>query len=98
MRERRGAGVLAGKGIIRDMENPQVPGISGILAESGGEDTGGKPFRVKMLFVVILTDPVLERSCAIELGGTCGNIVWMVWNINGRNSKAEEKRGGGDVT
>jgi len=37
--------------------------------------TGGREFRAKMLFVVSSTEPVRERSYAIELAGRCGNIV-----------------------
>jgi hypothetical protein len=52
--------------------NPQAPELS---SNSRVEYTGGSEFRERILFVVISTEPVLERSYAIELGGRFGNIA-----------------------
>lgn len=41
------------------------------------DTTGGSVFRERILLVVISTEPVLERSYAIELGGRLGNMVCM---------------------
>ena len=65
-------------GIVDDRVNLREPFISTTRQSS----TGGSVFLERMLFVVISTEPVLERSYAIELGGRCGNMAWMTWDIN----------------
>jgi len=61
------------EGIVCDMENPEGPLVS--CNTWNGTFTGGREFRAKMLFVVSSTEPVRERSYAIELADRCGNIV-----------------------
>lgn len=44
--------------------------------------TGGNEFRDRILFVVTSTEPVLERSYAIELGGILGNMACITWSVS----------------
>ena len=59
--------------IFDDMESLEGPNISYVLKGV----TVASVFRERMLLVVISTDPVRERSYAIELGGRWGNIAWI---------------------
>jgi len=68
--------MVGATGIVGGTESRQAPGrISMVI----WEDTGGKEFLARILFVVISTEPVRERSYAIELGGRWGNIVCITW-------------------
>lgn len=68
---------LGAKGTVCDRENLEGPIIS--FAVGMGGSTGGRVLRERMLLVVTSTEPVRERSYAIELGGKFGNIAWITW-------------------
>jgi hypothetical protein len=57
--------VVVEMGTFGDMVSQEGP----IIRTLRRGDTAGRVFLVRMLFVVISTDPVRERSYAIELGG-----------------------------
>jgi hypothetical protein len=68
---------LGAKGTVCDRANLEEPFIS--FAVGMGGSTGGRVLRERMLLVVTSTEPVRERSYAIELGGKFGNIAWITW-------------------